>query len=59
MSVCDRNWKSEQARGRSPLDHVPLYTARFDEAGTGEWLWQVQGEGPLTPPTVSQTMATL
>ena len=32
------NWQTMQARSVSPLDEGVLYTARFDEDGTGEWL---------------------
>ncbi len=36
--VSDSNYKSMRARGMSPLDHGKLYTARFNEDGSGDWL---------------------
>jgi secreted PhoX family phosphatase len=43
-----RNWKSEIATRRSPLDDGTLYVAKFNDDGTGQWLPLTQGQGNLT-----------
>lgn len=37
--VSARNWEEMRAEGLSPLDRGRLYVAKFNDDGTGEWLW--------------------